>query len=174
MPHSAALPFTFRRSDDTMTGSEYTSTRETVHGLLRLDGDALHIQWRASRTTDRVGSQIRTDHEFDPVRELSVPLAALAGSAVRWSWQRWPPGYYLELTAADLRAFEQVAGEGGLRLKHPAKLGIRIARGEALAARDFSSELELALADRAIAAAERSQQLAGEGTRVLPHAPADD
>jgi hypothetical protein len=106
MPHSAALPFTFRRSDDTMTGSEYTSTRETVHGLLRLDGDALHIQWRASRTTDRVGSQIRTDHEFDPVRELSVPLAALA--------------------------------------------------------------------DRAIAAAEQSQQLAGEGTRVLPHAPADD
>lgn len=160
-PQTAALPFTLRRGHDVFEASEYTSTRETVHGLLRLDGAALHIQWRTSRTTDRMGRQVRTDREFEPVREVTVPLAALAGARVRWSWRRWPPGYHLEITAADLRAFEQVAGEGGLKLKHPAQLGIRVTGGARMAARDFASEVELALADRALRAAEGTHSLGG-------------
>ena len=105
MAHSAALPFVLHRSHDVVGGREITSTHETVHGLIRLDGDRVHVQWRVARSTDRVGKEIRTDREVEPVREAVIPLSAVAGATVRWRW-RWPPGPYLVLTAADLRAFE--------------------------------------------------------------------
>jgi hypothetical protein len=154
MTHHAALPFTLRRSKDVIAGREMTSTHETVHGLLRLDGERVVIQWRTSRAIDRVGSEIRTDREVEPVRELSLPLSALAGAEVRWSWLPWPPGRYLVLTGADLRAFEELAGKEGLQLKHPAQFEIRIGTDSRFAALEFASELELALADRALRAAE--------------------
>src|SRR5687768_17483994 len=119
MAHSAALPFVLRRSHD-VVGWEIVSTRETVHGLLRLEGDRVFIQWRVARSTDHVGMSIRTDHEVEPVREVVIPLGAVAGASVRWRW-RWPPGPYVILTAADLRAFEEIAGAAGLSLDHPAR-----------------------------------------------------
>lgn len=153
MPRSAALPFVLRRSSDVVGGLEITSTRETIHGLLRLDGDRLHIQWRVARSTDHVGMQIRTDRQVEPVREVVLPLGAVAGAAVRWRW-RWPPGPYLVLTAADLRVFEEVAGAAGLSLDHPAELELKL-RGEGRAAgNEFVGELELALAERELADAE--------------------
>ncbi len=161
MPHSAALPFTFRRGDDVVGMTEITSTKEVVHGLLRLEDERLFVQWRRSRTTERVGMQIRTDRELEAVRELSVPLTALAGARVRWSWRHWPPGVHLVLTAGDLRAFEEIAGEGGLRLDHPAQLAIRVPYAQRMAAQDFASRLELALADHALRDAERVERIAG-------------
>ena len=157
MPHSAALPFVIRRAHD-VVGVEITSTKETVHGLLRLDGDALHIQWRVARKTERVGWQIRTDTEVEPVREVTVPLSAVGGATVRRRW-RWPPGKYLVLTAADLRAFEEVAGAAGLSLDHPAELALRLRGGDRELGHEFVGELELALAERALAAAEDKGQL---------------
>jgi hypothetical protein len=153
MPHSAALPFVLRRSSDVVGALEITSTRETIHGLLRLDGDQLHIQWRVARSTDHVGMQIRTDKQLEPVREVVLPLSAIGGAAVRWRW-RWPPGPYLVLTAADLRAFEEVAGQAGLSLDHPAELALRLRSEDRAAGNEFVGELELALAERALAAAE--------------------
>ena len=153
MPHSAALPFVLRRSSDVIGGLEITSTHETIHGLLRLDGDRLHIQWRVARSTDHVGMQIRTDKQVEPVREVVLPLSAVAGAAVRWRW-RWPPGPHLVLTAADLRAFEEVAGVAGLSLDHPAELELKLRREDREAGNEFVGELELALAERALAAAE--------------------
>ena len=159
MSHSAALPFTLHRSEGVVGEKEITSTTEIVHGLLRLDGERLLIQWRTSRATDRVGAEIRSDRELEGVREIVLPLSALASAKVRWSWRPWPPGRYLVLTAADLRAFENVAGEGGLKLEHPAELAIRL-RGDArMAAREFAGELELALADQALQAAESPDHL---------------
>ena len=153
MPHSAALPFVLRRSSDVIGGLEITSTNETIHGLLRLDGDRLHVQWRVARSTDHVGKQIRTDKQVEPVREVVLPLSAVAGAAVRWRWG-WPPGRYLVLTATDLRAFEEVAGVAGLSLDHPAKLQLRLREDDRAAGNEFVGELELALAERALAAAE--------------------
>ena len=153
MPHLAALPFVLRRSDDKIAGREITSTHETVHGLLRLDGDRVHVQWRVARSTDRVGKEIRTDHEVEPVREAVIPLSAVASASVRWQW-RWPPGPYLVLTAADLRAFEEVAGAAGLSLDHPAELALRLRGSDRTLGSEFAGELELALAERALAAAE--------------------
>ena len=157
MTRQAALPFTLRRSKDVIAGKEMTSTRETVDGLLLLDGERVLIQWRTSRAIDRVGSEIRTDRELEPVRELSLPLSALAGADVRWSWLRWPPGHYLVVIGADLRAFEALAGTEGLQLKHPAQFEIRIGNESRFAALEFASELKLALANNALRAAETAQ-----------------
>jgi hypothetical protein len=154
----AALPFTLTRSDS-VVGEEIVSTTERVHGLLRLDGERLVLQWRVSRSTQRVGSEIRTDRETEPVREVEIPLAALAGATVRWVWWRWPPGRYLALTGADLRAFEEAARTGGLQLDHPAELLVQVRRADFLAAREFAGELDLAIADRALRAAEAARPL---------------
>ena len=158
MAHSATLPFILRRSHD-VVGLEITSTSETIHGLLRLDGDTVHIQWRVARSTDRVGRQIRTDHEVEPVREVSIPLSSIAGASIRWRWT-WPPGQYLVLTAADLRAFEEVVGAAGLSLKHPAELALPLRGADRSLGSEFAGELELALAERALAAAEQKPKLA--------------
>lgn len=128
MTHPVALPFTLRRNTDVVGSKEITSTHETVHGLVRFDGQQLVIQWRTSRAIDRVGATIRTDREVEAVREVTLPVSALASAEVRWSWRRWPPGYYLVLTATDLLGFESLAGKEGLELKHPAQLEIRIKR----------------------------------------------
>jgi hypothetical protein len=160
MPHSAALPFVLHRSHDAIglhdsVGiREITSTHETVHGLLRLEGDRVYVQWRVARSTDRVGKEIRTDREVEPVREVTLPLSAIAGAGVQWRWWKWPPGPYLVLTAADLRAFEEVAGAAGLNLDHPAELALRLRRADREIGTAFASDLELAVAERALAAAE--------------------
>jgi hypothetical protein len=156
MPHSAALPFVIHRKHD-VVGVEITSTKETVHGLLR------------------VGWQIRTDTEVEPVREVTVPLSAVGGATVRRRW-RWPPGIYVVLTAADLRAFEEVAGAAGLSLDHPAELALRLRGADLELGHEFVGELELALAERALAAAEDKEQLrAGaegvSGRTALPPEP---
>lgn len=162
MPRVAAVPFHLRRSDDVVSGTSVTSTTEVVHGLLRLEADRLVVQWRLARQTQRVGAMsLRTDEELEAVRELAVPLSGLAGAAVRRRW--WEPwvGPVLVLRAADLRAFEEVAGEGGLRLGHPAELILRLRRTDVLVAEEFASELDLALAERALAEAEEGPALPG-------------
>lgn len=156
MPEIAALPFTIKRRKD-VVGLQVISTRETVHGLLRMQADHLYIQWRTFRTIDKVGMTIEQDREIEDVRELVLPLSALANAEVRWSWVRWPPGHYLILTGADLMAFEQLASKGGLQLEHPAEFAIRLKRPWLMAAREFASEVRLAFADRALRAAEAAQ-----------------
>jgi hypothetical protein len=63
MSHFAALPFFLRRSREVVSAEEITSTAERIDGLLRLDGEQLIVQWRVAREIDRVGQEIRTDHE---------------------------------------------------------------------------------------------------------------
>jgi hypothetical protein len=144
---TAALPFTIRRKEDAIRRGEITSTVETVHGLLRLHGDELVVQWRLARKTERVGADIRTDRELGEVREVAVPLEGVAGAVVRRRWWDWPRGPRLVLTAADLRAFEGLTGPEGLSLHHPARLALRLRRGDDLAGREFVAELALAIAE---------------------------
>ena len=66
---------------------------------------------------------------------------------------------HLVLTAADLRAFEEVAGAAGLSLDHPAELALRLRGADLELGREFAGELELALAERALAAAEAKESL---------------
>ena len=149
MAYSQALPFTLKRSSDAMSSSEYTTTTETAHGLLRLEGDSLVIQWRLARKTDRIGAgNIETDEELEAVREVVVPLSGVAGALVRRGWLQWFTGPRIVLRASDLQAFEAVTGEDGLRLGHPAEMVLKLRRSDVLVAEEFSAELELAVAQR--------------------------
>jgi hypothetical protein len=153
MPRSAALPFLLKRGSQVFSGSGMTTTRETVHGLLRLENDQLRIQWRVGRKTEHLDSEMRTDKEVEPVREIVVPLRGVAGAVVQRRWWDFLLGPRLALTAADLSAFEGLAGHGGLSLDHPAELVLRLRRSDRLAAEEFGAELALAIAEDAVSGA---------------------
>lgn len=171
MHHSAALPFFLRRSQDILGTAEITTITETVQGLLHLEGDRLTIQWRLSRKRQLIGSEIRTDEEMEAVREVVIPLSAVAGASIRRGWFGLG-GTKVVLTATDLRVFEEFSGEGGLRLTHPAELVVRIRRDHRLAAEEFTADLALARAHLMLdAGAER--QLPREGSVREPAAEAD-
>lgn len=170
MKRQAAVPFRLKRGQDRFTATTVTSVEEVVHGLLRLDGDRVVVQWRLTRRTDRVGTMdMRSDEEREAVREVVVPLEGVAAAAVRP--RRWAPwaGPELVLRAADLRAFEEVAGEGGLKLDHPAELVLGLRRADLLAAEEFCAEVVLALAERALESAS-DERLPGTGRPALPEA----
>jgi hypothetical protein len=110
-----------------------------------LDGDRVIVQWRASRSTDRFGAVTRTDREVDGVREVTIPLAALAGAQVR---RRWWGRTECHLLAADLAAFDAVAGAHGLALDHPAEFVVNVRPPDRILAEEFSAEIALAIAER--------------------------
>lgn len=148
MSSLAAVPFTLKRSTDLWTaGGEYESTTETAHGLLRLEAERLVVQWRvAVRTQLLHGAGHETREKIEPVQEMVIPLTSVAGAVVprrRW-WQFTGPR--LVLTATDLLAFDRIAGQQGLKLKHPARLVLRIKRTDRLIADEFAAELALTLA----------------------------
>lgn len=147
----AAVPFTFRRSSDLYTsGGGYKATTETAHGLVRLEADRLVVQWRlAVRTEAMLGAGYETREEIEPVREIVIPLAKVAGAVVPEGWWTKLAGPRLVITAADLVAFEEIAGQQGLRLKHPSKLVLRVKRADRLIAEEFAAELALAVAQQA-------------------------
>ena len=159
MPQTAALPFTLRRSSDVFSGSGMTTTTETVHGLLRLAEDHLVVQWRLARKTDHLGSEMRSEEELETVREVTVPLNGIAGAFVRRRWWEWRGGSRLELTALDLRVFEEVAGQAGLKMAHPAQLVLKVNRRDQLAAEEFSADITLALAEQSLKAGQESRGL---------------
>lgn len=167
MLHTAALPFVLRREHGVISGrhgfggQEITSTRDHIHGLLYLNGEELVIQWRTSREVSRVGREIRTDRELTTLREVALPLAALAGAGVRRVWSRWWFAEALVLTAADLRAFDALTGEGdlpGLLLEHPAEVVLEVRRADGHAVREFVSQLRLALSEHRLASSEAEFQ----------------
>jgi hypothetical protein len=150
MSRPIALPFTITRGTDAYNRDGITSIVETVHGLLRVDGETLHVQWRLHRATDQYGKQTRSDVEVEPVREVAIPLGELTDAAVRRPWWAWRGGARLILTAWSLEAFAALAGPDGLSLPHPAQLELRIRGDDRAAALDFAADLRLALAERAM------------------------
>jgi len=154
-----------------MSGAGYTSTKEIIHGLVRLDGDHVTVQWRLARRTERVGAlSMDSDEELEAVREVVLPLAGIAGAVVRRS--RWWPlsAPVLVVRAADLTAFEGVTGAEGMRLDHPAELVVRLRRRDVLAAEELAAELELALAERALPGAAENPALSpGAEEARAPH-----
>lgn len=148
MTSLAAVPFTLKRSTDMWTsGGEYESTKQTAHGLVRLESDRLVLQWRVAVQTQLLdGAGYETREEIEPVQEMVIPLASVAGAVVpRRRWWRFT-GPRLVLTATNLLAFEKIAGQQGLKLRHPAKLVLRIGRADRLIAEEFAAELALTLA----------------------------
>lgn len=93
---------------------------------------------------------MHTDRELEPVREVEVPLSGIAGAHVRTGFFGWLTGPRLVLSAADLGAFEVVAGPDGMKVDHPAQLQVKVRRRDRLIAEEFCAELALTLAERAL------------------------
>ncbi len=142
-----------------------TTTRETVHGLLRLENNQLTIQWRLGRKTEHIGSEMRTDKEVEAVETIVVPISEVSGSVVRRRWWDFMSGGHLVLTATDFRAFEALAGKDGLSLDHPAVLSLGLQRSNRLVAEEFSAELALAVAEYAVYVDEDGSALEGSQRR---------
>jgi hypothetical protein len=151
---TAAVPFLIRRVHSAIRGPEITATKEDFHGLLRLTGGQLVFQWSTAREVSRVGREILVARDLGPVQEVSVPVAGLAGAQVRWRFFPWPPRWQLVLRAADLQAFRALAGEAALLLEHPAELVLDLRRSDRAIAREFAVELDFALAEAWLQAAE--------------------
>lgn len=169
MKHAVAVPFTLKRSKDEFGGGSITSTTETVHGLLRLEGDQLVIQWRLGRHTEEYGVGYTTDEKLEAVREEVVPLSAVSGAYVRRSWWDFWRGPRLVLNAADLRAFDGIVGAEGLRLSHPAEMVVGLRRADLMLAEEFTAELTLALAE--LVAGEREALPEASPPTSLPDTP---
>ena len=149
MSRTATMPFVLLRQQQ-VVGSEITTTTEYIHGIIHFAGTRLRLQWRTSRETTRIGHEIRTDVELESVNEAELPLAAIANVEVRskwWSRFGFGGGTTLIVRAADLRAFEVVAGTAGLVLAHPAELVIPVRKEDRMNAREFAAEVMLALAE---------------------------
>lgn len=150
MSPATTLPFLLTRSEDVIDASGIRSTAETIDGLLRMEADRLVVQWRLLRETDRVGAEIRSDREVEPVQQVVLPLSVIAGASLRTSWWRFGRGARVVLLANDLRGFEPLSGMQALRLDHPAELSLRVRAKHVAAAREFVSVVELALAEQAL------------------------
>ncbi|MEN8374830.1 MAG: hypothetical protein ABFS34_05220, partial [Gemmatimonadota bacterium] len=126
-PPIAAVPFIFKRSSEELGAASLSTTTETVHGVARLHRSSLILQWRLARKTEHLGATgVRTDREVEDVREMEIPLASVAGGEVRRRWWQAFSGPRLVLRAADLKAFEGMAGPDGLKLDHPGELILRV------------------------------------------------
>ncbi len=134
------------------------TTTETVHGQLSLEGDQLTVQWRLARKkTDWNKGQ--SEEEFESVRDATIPLSAIEDVIVRRPWWRFWSGPRIVLVASDFRALEAIAQEGGIRLLHPAKLVLGVRRADALVAAEFAGELDIAIAERALARSNETRRL---------------
>jgi hypothetical protein len=98
---------------------------------------------------------------MEPVQEVSLSIEVVAGAAVRRPWWAFGWGLRLVLTAADLRAFDVVAGGAGLKLSHPAELVLHLRRQDALAAQEFTAEVALAVAENSLKASDDRRRLQG-------------
>jgi len=150
MTRLATLPFSMSRKQDEYRTGSVTSTRETVQGVLHLEGAVLRITWRRAVRTDHYGAMdMRSDQDVEEVRHVELPLTALGRAWLREPrWLRRFRGSRLVLTATDLRAFEGFAGPEGLGLEHAGRVELRIAREDRLEAAEFLAELEMAQAQR--------------------------
>lgn len=162
MSHTIALPFLVQRRTgvvarpaiDGSTRGSVTSTRETVEGLLILDGDRLVVQWRVAREVQHIGEEIRSDSEVEPVQEVVLPLTGFATPRLRRKWRRWRRRWEVVITAADLRTLEPLRERGGIQLAHAAEMIISIEAADRDAAAMFVKEMDYALAEEAFRDAE--------------------
>jgi len=158
MPRLAALPFQLSTEHQVISGGSVTTTEERRNGVLRLDNDSVVVQWRVEREIQRIGPEIRTDTELAGIREVTVPITALGHARVqtrgRWWWRKWQ----IVLTARDLQAFDALAREDGFAFVHPSELVLPLRKQTLDAAQEFASEVELAIAEHALALVQGSAE----------------
>lgn len=174
----ATLPFELTTDHQVIAEGSVTQTEERRHGVLLLERAQMVVQWRVEREISRIGSEIRTDVERAGMREVAIPVAMLGDARVRYRGRWWWRRGELVITARDLLAFDPLAGDDGFTFDHPAELVLPIRATDDALAHEFASEVELAIAELALAAAERVADAALPVQRprraALPHGGVSD
>lgn len=149
------LPFRFVKEDAQIGGpTRVTTTNELCEGLVHIDRDALVFQFVVTRTVTRVGGvSVQTDRSTEPVREIRVPISALA--SIRLRRRGWLRRREMVIVARDLRAFVDVPGA------RAHDLTIAVPSKDADTAVELVSTVELAMADHALKLAESGELPAG-------------
>jgi len=139
------LPFTLKVAGDSQYKTrDVREIRYQVHGVARLDGGALVLQWSGERyITEIKGPEVSERVEALPVTTLRIPGAGLGLIERRG---RWRPR--VEVVVTDLALLEGVPGAARGRL------ALVIARRDTALADEFISNVRVVMADAAIAAAE--------------------
>lgn len=113
----------------------------TVRGVLATEGDALVLEYTSTENYWGVKPTVESG-----IRTVTIPLSEIQSVAYRkrlWEW-----GGSLVLRTRTLRAL------GGVPIANGSEVAFTVARGDRLAARDLAATVEMALADRRLAALE--------------------
>jgi hypothetical protein len=155
----ATLPFQLTMDHEVIGSGTITSTEERRHGVVRFERDTLVVQWRVEREVQRIGPEIRTDVERAGMRDVPEPVRMLGDARVRTRGRWWWRKTELVLTARDLVAFDRLASDDGFTFDHPAELVLPVRPSDVELANEFASEVELAIAELALADVENAATL---------------
>lgn len=144
-----AVPFSFTLPKEaSVDGSGVQSKVYQVRGMARLDDDRLTLEWSGSvEITEVRGKGVRTLRQSVPAQRLVLPTSRIARFELRGRW--WKP--YVELCTDSIAPLELVPTAIAGRVI------LRIARSDWGAARDLTSQVQLAMADAALRDAERAR-----------------
>jgi hypothetical protein len=120
MTHVEPLPFRLRLpGEDSIDAEGARSISYRLEGLLHLEGDAVTLEWTATRRTQLVGfGEVKDEVDESPVGTIEIPVDWLTQVRRRGGW--WAPR--LQLRARRLHAFEGLPGA------QPTLLTLRIRR----------------------------------------------
>ena len=141
------VPFTIRVPGDSRVGKwgDVSTTKHRVHGLARLEGDALVLEWSGTIEHQYIGLEVRTERVPLPVRRLAIPVRLIRAIDLEGGW--WRPR--IELRVSALEALGELPGVEQDRAR------LKVSRRDRGAAGELVAAVEMALADRALAEAER-------------------
>lgn len=130
-----SVPFTNTRWTDAYDGVI------TIRGVLATEADGLMLEYASNENYWGVKPLVNT-----PIRTLTIAWTEIQSLVYRtrfWGWQGT-----LVLRTRNLRALDGVPNAQG------SEIPLTIARADRLAARDLAATVEMALADRRLAALE--------------------
>jgi hypothetical protein len=135
------LPFTLSApGEDEVGPSTVRSVSYRIHGVARIEGSTLVLEWTGEKLIDEVkGPEVRSRSEPVPARRVAVAAGSIGGAEVRgWLRRR------LELWSSDINALAGVPGARGGRIR------LRISRSDQLLAEELVASLQMAAADAAL------------------------
>jgi hypothetical protein len=151
---TAAVPFTLRvPGESRVEGPQVSSTTHRMHGIARLEGASMVLEWSGTTEEQIVGpASVRAKRTAIPIARAEVPVGRLAGFELR-GW--WRPR--IELWASDLDTLARVPGVERGRLR------LWLARRDRRAAAELVLGVQLEMAEEALRAADASGELPSPG-----------
>lgn len=135
------VPFTLKApGKDEYGPSMYRSVTWRFHGIAKLDGNQLILEFAGEKLVDQVkGAEVKSWSETVEVRQVVLPVGKVGRIEVK-GWLR----VRIELWATDLGLLDSVPGA------NQGRITLRIARRDRLEAQELAATVRLASADSAL------------------------